>query len=286
MRPRPDIVRYWLLVGGYRTRLLLKRAVAPAVARGRPRRLKYEPAVTVFISSMNTRGALELTIRSLMRNTSYSNYRIWVVDNASTDGSYEYLQSLEGNLLVTVTRSSCARPHGEWLDEVMSSMSTPYWVAVDSDMLFLGRDWLSDLISAMEADPEMYLLSSEQRRPVPGFIEPVSGETIDLGEAPATWLFCVRTSLRDRVQSSFLFCVDHVDQITGRKSCYDTGGKLLADMRNVHLRYAYMPRWYMWKYHHFGSMSWGGIADPRSVRSRFKSYQARDIRRRLRRGVV
>jgi hypothetical protein len=174
-----------------------------------------------------------------------------------------------------------ARLHSEWLDEMFRTVDTPYWFAVDSDMLFLGRDWLADMLSVMERRPDLYLLAAEPREPRLHFVEPVSGEVIDLAEAPSTWLFCVRTSLRDRLQTSFAFHKDGVNPETGNLRCSDTGGKLLADMRANGLRYAYMPAWYRWKYHHFGSLSWGAAAAGDDPQVGWKRFQLDDIERRV-----
>jgi glycosyltransferase involved in cell wall biosynthesis len=236
----------------------------------------------LFISSLNTRYPLELTLSSLLKCTRYPDYRLWIADNGSTDGSLEYLQTLRDTLPLRLIQSPRPKSHSQWLDEVFRTVETPYWVAVDSDMLFLGRDWLCDLVRVMEAEPETYLLAAERRKPVRGYVEPVSSEVVDMGEAPSTWLFAVRTSLRERLHSSFAF-VATTDPNTAVKQCYDTGGRLLSDMREKNLAYRTMPWWFTRKYYHFGSLSWAPGGNAPGDYLRFKQYQLHDIQRRLRR---
>ena len=239
------------------------------------------PAVTVFISSMNTRDSLELTLRSLTARTAYPNYHIVVGENASTDGSAEFLREAADEFPLTVIQSETPKLHSQWLDELSRTVVTPYWVAVDSDMLFTAHDWLSELIRVMHSDPELYLLAAERNEPQNGFVEPVSGTIIDTGETHSTWLFCVRTSLREHVDTSFAFHKEELAEPGGRLFCFDTGGRLLREMKRSGLRYTFMPRRYRWKYHHFGALSWIGSHAPGERLQAFKAAQLFDIKRRL-----
>jgi hypothetical protein len=178
------------------------------------------------------------------------------------------------------------RKHSEWLDEIYRTATTKYWMAVDTDILFVGRDWLTDMLSIMEANPDLYLLACEPRMGREGVVEPVGKETVDMGEAVATWLFVVRTTLRDQLpDASFAFHVDEQPSRNDRKLCYDTGGRLLAKMRAQGLRYGIMPSWFQMKYHHFGSLSWWAqYADSNDPAILFKKFQIGDIQRRLQTG--
>jgi glycosyltransferase involved in cell wall biosynthesis len=246
-----------------------------------PPHLRAHPEVTLFISSLNTRPALELTLASLVAHTSYPAYRVLVGDNASTDGSREYLDGLASQGRIALRTSPGPRPHSDWLDDCYRQVETPYWVAVDSDMLFLGRDWLADLIAAMERHPDVDLIAAERRAPSRDYQEPVSNRIIDLGEAPSTWLFCARTGLRERLDTSFAFYVDPSYDREGRRLCFDTGGRVLRDMRSHGLRYRYMPSWFRAKYLHFGGMSWAATTEERGAYAALKQRQQRDIARLL-----
>jgi hypothetical protein len=274
-------LRMALKRGKYHGTLALKSA-ASAVLTTRRTPLPNAPSVTLFMSSFNTRRPLELTLKSLAATTKHPDYRFHIGDNASEDGSREYLQEVAKRLDMDLVLSETPRKHAVWLDEMMRTVQTKYWFAVDTDILFFGTDWLTDMLTVLENDPELYLLNCEPRPGVEAYIEPVGHETIDMGEAVASWLFGMRTSLRDHIQTSFAFADDDKPSRNGRRLCYDTGGKLLADMRAKGLRYATMPSWFQLKYHHFGSLSWWKqhteSNDPHIL---FKKFQLNDIERRL-----
>lgn len=240
----------------FRHKILLKRAAARILSLGAPRPKADLPPVTVFISSMGTRYSLELTLRSLFRMTRYPNIELWIGENGSTDGSVEFLKEFSRERPLRLDNRGEKRRHYLWLDEVHQSVDSKYWFAVDSDMLFLGRDPILEMVQVMERDPSVYLVASEKREAQVDHPAPVTGEPMDLGEAPATWLLAVRTSLRDIVNTSFEDGLDHVDEVTGKPFCYDTGGKLLRDMRERGIGYHYMSRVFQLKYQHFGGLSW------------------------------
>ena len=257
---------------------MLRRAAAQIPHRTIP--LKDTPSVTVFTSSMNTRDPLKLTLSSLQKCTDYPDYRIIVGENGSSDGSAEWLttQSESAGSRLRVMNNGKPRPHGEWLDAMYRDVETPYWFAVDSDMWFFAKDWLVAMLRIMEACPNMYLLGAEPRPATPCHVEPIGGETIDSGEALCSWLFCIRTSLRDRLTVPFSFTVDSQNPTTGRKFCYDTGGKLISEMRQKGISYATMPRLFTLKYFHFANLSWGLKASvAHTPWGALKAYQLRHI---------
>lgn len=264
----------------YSHKIIAKRAAAPLLSlKPRPNPASLPPA-TVFTSSLNTRDSLELTLRSLSAATRYRQCKLWIGDNGSTDGSVEFLDELAAAIPMRLDKRPEARRHYLWLDEVHQTVDTPYWFAVDSDMLFLARDPLIDMVAVMERHPDVYLVAAEKREPEFDHPAPVTGEPLDLGEAPSTWLFCVRTSLRDRLQVSFQDGVHSTNEETGKKFCYDTGGKLAHAMRENGLRYHYMPKWFQLSYQHFGGLSWSTKMDviPDEEYQRAKQRQLEHIR--------
>jgi glycosyltransferase involved in cell wall biosynthesis len=266
-------------IAKYHLRLLYKKQKARLLHTSGPLPRENQPSVTLFISNMNTRYALELALESAQRWTGYENYRIVIADNASTDGSREYLQNLDSDK-IRVILSDEPRQHAQWLDQMFHEADTDYWFAVDSDMLFLGADWLSDLVRTIEADPGAYFVSGEPKMGSLNQIEPFGKQRVDAGECPCTWLFGVRTALREHVDTSFAYCHDGTNPATGNLMTYDTGGKLLRDAYAKGLRHVIMPQWFQLKWYHFGSLSWssGDYMDPSYMA--FKAFQKQDIERR------
>ena len=276
-----SVLRYWLTLS---TRKLLSLVLA---LRPHPDLSAYPP-VTLFVINTNNRYPLELTLRSIHKYTSYPNYQIWVADNASDDDSRTFLEKVKDPMGLNVIYGSSQKEHGEWLDYAAEHVETPFWVGIDEDMYFLQDGWLTDMMRIMIDNPDLYLLCGEGSREkwnenhvIPNTYEPVSGAKIDKGEYASTWLFCVRTSLRDRVESSFLFHEEGAREETGNMLCYDTSGKIMAEMREKSVKYDYMPSWFKNKFFHFGNMACAFKMDRKNEHFFLKRYQLQDIKRRL-----
>jgi glycosyltransferase involved in cell wall biosynthesis len=271
---------FLLAAARYRSIVATKRVAGSGIGVVRPARLGRTPKVTIFLTSSNNRFPLELTFRTMLAQTRYRPFRLVVADNGSTDGSVEWLNSLTDRFPLEVLHGP--RPQSEWYDMMFRQTETEYWVALHEDLIFTGRDWLGDLIARMEADPDLQLLEGEYFAPKPGMAEPVSGEVIDLGESLASWLFCVRSSLRDRLpDASFAFYKGPEPSAVEHRHCYDLGGKLLCDMRAAGLKYGWMPRWYRAKWHHVENLSWAREHRGDGLHAQMKRYQRRDIERRV-----
>ena len=266
----------------YHGNLLTRRLCVPFLPSSSYKDLRSLPEVTIFISSFNTRYPLELTIKSLLKNTTYPNFKIWIADNASNDGSIEYLDSLMfQNIPIRVIKSDKPRPHSEWLDEVAKTVDTPYWMSVHSDMIFYSGDWIVDMLKIMENNLDQDLLIAERVSTGEVQIEPLSGKKVRSYEKFCTWLFCFRSNYRDRIQTSFDFVKEPEDLDTGIIPIYDTGERLLADMKECGMRHGYMPSWFQKRYYHFGSLSYAfDVVSNKNYRD-FKSYQMKSIRQMI-----
>lgn len=277
-----DSLKLYNKILKYRAKISLRQLAGRFLPKKSPLNLDSLPQVTLFISSLNTRYPLELTIKSLLKHTSYPNFQLLIADNASVDGSLEYLESLQiANIPIKLIKSNEVKLHSDWLDEVYITVDTPYWIAVDSDLLFFCQDWIVDMIDIMQTNPDIHLLNAEKSAGWVG-AEPVSGEIVEMGEHPSTWLFCVRTDLRDHVDGSFKFENLGKNSKTGRTKAYDTGGMILNIMREKGLGYGYMPSWFFYKYYHFGSMSWGMKSPTANEYSlKFKKHQINHIKKMI-----
>ena len=243
------------------------------------------PSVTIFITSLNNRYPLELTLRTLVEHTSYPNYEIWVGDNGSTDGSVELIESLinEGWPLRLIEQPE-GRPQHEWYDLMAENVQTKYWVGVHEDMMFTGDGWLEDLIHFMETHPDTLLLGGERRYSGVG-AEPVSGEIVEDKENLSTWIFCARENLRNFIGTSFEFHKEW-DKEDERYKTYDLGARLIEDMRLKGLNFECMPESYLDKFHHLGSITWSfqdDRVDMSKARRTFKEHQIKDAKRRVQR---
>lgn len=267
------IVRYHTRVAG--------RRLAGATFRSRWSFERTAPEVTIFITSLNTKDALELTIRSLVRHTRYPKYRILVADNDSQDGTPAMLQRLAQHFPIDIWPFDEVSPHREWLDKAARTIKSPYLVGLDSDVLFTGSDWLGDLIGHLESNDELQLVAAEEKRARNCVHDSYSGVIVDYGTAFSSWLFAMRTSLWRRLEKPSFGYVQRDRSASGQPPLVlDTGGALLESMDARNLRYTIMPGRFRYKYLHFGNLSWFKQSDD-PVHLKYKEYQLKDIRRRI-----
>ncbi|MEX0968423.1 MAG: glycosyltransferase family 2 protein [Bacteroidia bacterium] len=109
---------------------------------------KALPEVSVVILNWNGRHFLEEYLPSVL-NTTYPNLRIIIADNASTDGSVEFLQQQfpEVEIIVNATNEGFAGGYNTALKQIR----TDYYVLLNSDVE-VTKNWISPVIEVMEQD--------------------------------------------------------------------------------------------------------------------------------------
>lgn len=133
-------------------------AVTPSVPvplewKGDPQR----PPVVIAIPHWNRREYLEDCLGSVFEHTGYPHYAVCVVDQASTDGSREYLASLGARVHVIALPSNVGFVHACNL----AVEAFPEW-----DVVFLNNDtwvtagWLEALVATATASPEVGLVGA------------------------------------------------------------------------------------------------------------------------------
>ena len=270
-------------IGMYHLRVLYRQIKNLLTPYSEPTFSSGEPSVTVFITNLNNRYPLELTLRTLVEHTSYSNYEIWVADNGSDDGSVAFLKGLiQQDWPLRLIDHGEARPQHEWYDFMAEHVRTHYWIGLHEDMIITGDGWLEDLITYMENHPDLLLVGGDPFPPNPGVREPVGGELVDGMEALSTWIFCARKELREYISTSFAFH-KRQDDAHQRTQLYDQGGKLIEDLREQGLGFDCMPDWYQNKFYHLGSITWSFNYEMEEARRMFKEYQIADAKRRVER---
>ncbi|NNE33920.1 MAG: glycosyltransferase [Rhodothermales bacterium] len=276
-----DRLRGTWMVLRYRARVARKKRTGPSFSEFTAKVPAEQPSVTVYITNSNNRSPLELTLRTLFEHTEYSNFEVVVADNNSTDGSIEMVESIMKDNPVRLL-SGVSRPQHEWYDHFFRTNSTDYWVGIHEDMVFLSGDWLAELIGYMEAYPETDLLGGEYFPEVHDVPEPVSGTVVTMRESLSTWIFCVRTTLRDHVSTSFEF-YRYEDEESGKLIVFDQGGWLMKNMRDNGRTFAVMPDWYVQKWEHLSNITWAFKYDMDPAVRMLKLHQIRDTDRRLKR---
>jgi GT2 family glycosyltransferase len=108
------------------------------------------PSVSIVIVNFNGQEFLRQCLHTLF-NTKYPNYDIVIVDNASTDGSVDDIESSFGSdSRIKIVRNSENVGHSEGCNIGARMTKGHYIVFLDSDIEFEAEDWLWELVKVME----------------------------------------------------------------------------------------------------------------------------------------
>lgn len=120
-----------------------------------------EPEVHVLILTRDRREYLRKTLTCL-RATDYANYRVFIVDNASTDGTRDILTE-EAALFPPHVSVECAslptnvgRPAGHnWLLTTWDHSGADYLSILDDDLLDFPPHWLKVFVNSIGLKPDV-----------------------------------------------------------------------------------------------------------------------------------
>jgi len=109
-----------------------------------------EPLVTILVTVRNSRDTIEKCVKSLL-NLNYKNYKIFITDAFSTDGTYEILEKLRKKyskkILLERIEGNIAKAHNYMIKKV----KTPFVAMTDADCV-VDKNWLKNLISGFTSD--------------------------------------------------------------------------------------------------------------------------------------
>lgn len=133
-------------LGASKARLIRMAGTSAAAIRKRRLPRDYRPGVTVLTVNWNSLPFLRRMLAAV-EAMSPPGTKIVVVDNASTDGSREYLAQREGirALLLPLNVG-----HGVALDLAVPGVDTEYLAVLDIDAFPVAPDWLEQSIAALE----------------------------------------------------------------------------------------------------------------------------------------
>jgi poly-beta-1,6-N-acetyl-D-glucosamine synthase len=143
------VVRYLVLLWlGYLQHL------EKGIEVGRPAPLSYLPPVTIIVPAYNEAMVIEAAIGSLLRQN-YPRFEVLVVDDGSTDGTYQVAAKLEGHFGGAVVRV-VSKPNGgkaAALNTGITLARHPFIVCMDGDSR-LSPDTLRNMVQHF-ADPRV-----------------------------------------------------------------------------------------------------------------------------------
>ncbi|MBM2827406.1 MAG: putative glycosyltransferase, partial [Dehalococcoidia bacterium] len=115
------------------------------------------PKVSVVIVCTNELKEIKECIPPLLEQ-SYSNYEVLLMDNGSTDGSPEYVEANFGGVKVIRNRANLGYAGAN--NRGFQYASGEYIAVLNPDTV-VERDWLKELVKAMEENPSVGLATSK-----------------------------------------------------------------------------------------------------------------------------
>lgn len=119
------------------------------------------PVVGVVVVCWNCRADIEPCLRSLAENTAYPSWRLIVIDNASTDGTREWLSAAAPGRFELVLADRNLGWVGA-LNLALRRYQLEYLFFLNPDA-FVEAGWLDPLVSALERDPRAGFASPKFR---------------------------------------------------------------------------------------------------------------------------
>jgi N-acetylglucosaminyl-diphospho-decaprenol L-rhamnosyltransferase len=117
------------------------------------------PRVTVAVVSWNTRSLLEECLRSIEPSVSAGQAEVWVVDNASADGSADMVR--ERFPSVNLIASDVNLGFGPALNRAVEAAPRTDWIAVANADVALEPGALDALLQAGDEDPRAGILAPQ-----------------------------------------------------------------------------------------------------------------------------
>lgn len=115
------------------------------------------PMVSVVIPNYNYLRYLPRRIESVLSQT-YTDYEVILLDDASTDGSAEYLRGFEGHPKVSrviINETNTGSPFKQWARGVEAARGRYVWIAEADDLA--EPDFLERTVGLLETHPRMTL---------------------------------------------------------------------------------------------------------------------------------
>ncbi|MCW4015779.1 MAG: glycosyltransferase family 2 protein [Candidatus Bathyarchaeota archaeon] len=118
-----------------------------------------EPSVSVIIVTYNKKKVLQSCIESVL-NISYSNYKIVVVDNNSTDGTASMVNSHFPSVVLLETSQNLGYTGGNnvGIHYALEKLQSDYILILNDDM-DVDPSFLNELVAASETDPKIGITS-------------------------------------------------------------------------------------------------------------------------------
>jgi GT2 family glycosyltransferase/SAM-dependent methyltransferase len=113
------------------------------------------PVCSIIIQAFNRLPKTKYCVECVLRNTADVDFELILVDNGSSDGTYEFFESVrfERKKIIRVTKNVGSAFPSEYS---LSAAEGKYIVTVPNDV-YVTKNWLSNLLRCYESDPSIGL---------------------------------------------------------------------------------------------------------------------------------
>jgi GT2 family glycosyltransferase len=118
----------------------------------RQRTIASRPSVALMILNFNGLRWLKICLPSVMKST-YSSLDVYVVDNGSTDGSQEFVESNYPTVKVVGFEKNLG--FAEAYNRATACVGADYFVLLNNDTEVLNPAWIDRLVDRAESDPSI-----------------------------------------------------------------------------------------------------------------------------------
>ena len=119
-----------------------------------------EKKVAIVISTYNQNKLLEKCLSSLIKNTNYKNYKIYLVDDSGTGNIGRDIKKKfkEVKIIINNENLGCSKSYNAGMKESLKDYNPDYVILLNDDIEFIDSKWLSKSIYAGEIEEKVGIL--------------------------------------------------------------------------------------------------------------------------------
>jgi hypothetical protein len=121
---------------------------------------RMQPKVSIVILNWNGKEILKKCLSSLLKLTEYKNFKVIVVDNASTDSSVDMIETefKNINLLENKENLGFIKGNNVGIRYALKKYNPNYILLLNNDTEIIQKDWLKRLVDVAESDRRIGLV--------------------------------------------------------------------------------------------------------------------------------
>jgi glycosyltransferase involved in cell wall biosynthesis len=108
-----------------------------------------EPLVTILVTVKNSKDTIEKCVKSLL-GLDYKNYKIFITDAFSTDGTYEILEKFRKKYSKKILLEQIKGNAPKAFNYMIKKVKTPFIAMTDADCV-VDKNWLKNLIKGFDS---------------------------------------------------------------------------------------------------------------------------------------